>query len=341
MKKVFLSFVLLVVAGVGVYMWLIRENTPTLKTAEGKVIDVALGARVITIDDDGKEFYVMLAPDAVFSGERGKEVTPSYFEKGFFIKASGQLVKDGHLFAERVELIRAPNIIVLLPRPQDVVSSTSLKVKGRARVFENQLQLRIFGGGRIIAEIPVTANSSDIGAFGDFEKEIHFPVSLVVGLSEIFLEAFEYSAEDGREVNKDSVPLRVGFFETARVKIYFSNTKLDPEVSCTKVFSVERDIMKTPSIARAALEELLKGVSANEKEKGYFSSIPEDASIQGLAVQNGTARADFSEELEKGVGGSCRVTAIRAQITQTLKQFPTIKTVVISIGGRTENILQP
>jgi len=35
------------------------------------------------------------------------------------------------------------------------------------------------------------------------------------------------------------------------------------------------------------------------------------------------------------------VTAIRAQITETLKQFPTVENVVISIDGRTEDILQP
>ncbi|PIP22172.1 MAG: hypothetical protein COX38_02115, partial [Candidatus Nealsonbacteria bacterium CG23_combo_of_CG06-09_8_20_14_all_39_25] len=47
------------------------------------------------------------------------------------------------------------------------------------------------------------------------------------------------------------------------------------------------------------------------------------------------------EQLEFQVGGSCKVSAIRAQITQTLKQFPTVDEVVISINGRTEDILQP
>jgi len=53
------------------------------------------------------------------------------------------------------------------------------------------------------------------------------------------------------------------------------------------------------------------------------------------------AKADFDEQLEFQVGGSCRVSAIRAEITQTLKQFSTVKEVVISIDGRTEDILQP
>jgi len=45
--------------------------------------------------------------------------------------------------------------------------------------------------------------------------------------------------------------------------------------------------------------------------------------------------------LEFQVGGSCRVSAIRAEIIQTLKQFSTIKEVIISINNRTEDILQP
>jgi len=45
--------------------------------------------------------------------------------------------------------------------------------------------------------------------------------------------------------------------------------------------------------------------------------------------------------LEEAVGGSCRVTAIRSQIEQTLKQFSTVQSVIISIDNRTEDILQP
>ncbi|MBA7661011.1 hypothetical protein ES703_69021 [subsurface metagenome] len=63
--------------------------------------------------------------------------------------------------------------------------------------------------------------------------------------------------------------------------------------------------------------------------------------IQKLIIENGVAKIDFDEQLEFQVGGSCRVVAIRAQITETLKQFPTVDNVIISIDGRTEDILQP
>ncbi len=129
--------------------------------------------------------------------------------------------------------------------------------------------------------------------------------------------------------------------ETIKVKAYFNNSKMDPEFSCNKVFAVEREVPKTDAVARAALEELFEGLTNTEKNAGFFTSINLGVKIQSLTIENGTAKVDFDEQLEYQVGGSCRVSAIRAQITETLKQFPTVKNVVISINGRTEDILQP
>ncbi|MBI2577252.1 MAG: GerMN domain-containing protein [Candidatus Wildermuthbacteria bacterium] len=129
--------------------------------------------------------------------------------------------------------------------------------------------------------------------------------------------------------------------QTFSIKIYFNNSKLDPGFSCIKTFPITRNISRTTATARAAIEELLKGPMQAEISQGYFTSINSGARLQSIAIQSGVAYADFSEELERGVGGSCRVAAIRAQISDTLKQFPSVKQVQISINGRTEDILQP
>jgi len=123
--------------------------------------------------------------------------------------------------------------------------------------------------------------------------------------------------------------------------VFFNNDRMDPEFSCNKVFPVEREILKTQAVARAALTELLKGPTEAEKAQGFFTSINPGVKIQELTIENGVARVDFDSQLEFQVGGSCRVSAIRAEITQTLKQFPTVNSVIISIDGRTEDILQP
>lgn len=137
------------------------------------------------------------------------------------------------------------------------------------------------------------------------------------------------------------VSVRLVPTNTIKVKVYFNNDKLDPEVSCNKVFPVEREIVETKKVATAALEELLKGPTTDEKSEGYLTNINEGVKIKSLSIKDGVARVEFNETLERAVGGSCRVAAIRAEITETLKQFSSVKEVIISIDGRTEDILQP
>ena len=125
------------------------------------------------------------------------------------------------------------------------------------------------------------------------------------------------------------------------LQIFFNNSKLDPEYSCNKVFSVQRQVPKTTAVARAALQELFIGPTEAEKSAGFFTSINPGVKIQSLKVENGKAYVDFDSKIEEGVGGSCKVSAIRSQIIQTLKQFSSVQDVVISVNGRTEDILQP
>ncbi len=125
------------------------------------------------------------------------------------------------------------------------------------------------------------------------------------------------------------------------LKVFFNNSKLDPQVSCNRVFPVEREVEKTQAPARKALEMLLLGPTKNEKQNGYFTTISPGVKIQSLAIEQGIAKVDFNETLEFQVGGSCRLAAIRAEITQTLEQFSTVNNVIISINGKTEDILQP
>ena len=139
----------------------------------------------------------------------------------------------------------------------------------------------------------------------------------------------------------------VGYFfitgqeKTTMVKIFFGNIKEDPEVlNCEKVYSVERKVFENKVMVQA-LEELLKGPTLEEQEKGYLTNINPGVNINSLIVENNIVKVDFDEQLGFQVGGSCRVMAIRSQITGTLVQFPEINDVIISINGRIEDILQP
>ena len=148
---------------------------------------------------------------------------------------------------------------------------------------------------------------------------------------------------DMRDKDKTFIlPVKIGKSSagTISVKAYFNNNKMDPEISCNKVFAVEREIPKTEAIAQAALNELLKGPTDVEKNAGFSTSIPAGSKLNSISIINGEAHADFNEMTESG-GGSCSMSARVSEITKTLMQFPTITSVKLSINGRTGDIFQP
>lgn len=134
------------------------------------------------------------------------------------------------------------------------------------------------------------------------------------------------------------------------VQVFLSNKVKDPEaLYCDRTYPVERAVSRLSENRKSylgeytylALVELINGPIGKEKENGYFSSINEGTKIQQIIIENGVARVDFNQKLNEGVAGSCKVQAIRSQIYNTLKQFPEIKDVIISVNGNSEEILQP
>jgi spore germination protein GerM len=100
-------------------------------------------------------------------------------------------------------------------------------------------------------------------------------------------------------------------------------------------------VPKTEQVAGAALEALLRGTSEADVPAGRSTNLPPGVELNSLSIDNGLATADFSEQLEYQVAGSCRVTAIRAQIADTLLQFESVTDALISINGRVDGVLQP
>lgn len=130
--------------------------------------------------------------------------------------------------------------------------------------------------------------------------------------------------------------------KTMSVKIFFSNSTEDPHSEkCEKTYQVSRTINETVAVGKASLTELLKGPNITERGKGYYTSIPTGTELKSLKIENGVAYASFNEKLTEGVGGTCLTSKIQSQIENTLKQFPTVKEVVIQVNGKTEGVLEP
>jgi germination protein M len=101
--------------------------------------------------------------------------------------------------------------------------------------------------------------------------------------------------------------------ETTRLRVYFL---LDG-----KVQPVAREVPKTLAVAAAALDELLAGLDARERDEvGVTTSIPTGLEIESIIIEDRVARVTVSDQLEDEA---------LAQIVYTLTQFPTVRQVEI------------
>lgn len=255
------------------------------------------------------------------------------------------LTPDGQSFTQEIgnemdksDLIRSDN-----PRSNQVISSP-LEIRGQARgswFFEASFSAKLVDAdNKVLAEVPITSEGEWMtNEFVPFKGTMNFDDSKS-GVGTLILQKANAS---GLPENDDELRIPVQFSKSesqkTTVKIFYTNSKMGAE--CEKTLAVERQINVVPAIGRAAIDELLKGPNEAEKALGYITSINPGVRINNLVIENGKARIDFSKELDKDVGGSCRVGAIRAQITETLKQFPTVKDVIISVDGRIDDVLQP
>ena len=133
--------------------------------------------------------------------------------------------------------------------------------------------------------------------------------------------------------------------DTITVKVFFHNEKLNPnQENCTKVFPVERSIPRTKAVARAALEELFKGTTEEERKKEFWSFSPEETKdiVANLNVKNGTAYLNFKKIVYEKLGTattSCG-SGFFAGVEATLKQFSTIKNVYYAVEGDAEGFYE-
>lgn len=126
-----------------------------------------------------------------------------------------------------------------------------------------------------------------------------------------------------------------------QVNVYFGNHLKGSDQDCSKVFPVSRTILNAETLGPGALEALLKGEYVEgEQMEGYFSSINDGVKIQKFEITDRVAYVDFNATFTEGVSGSCRITAIKSQIENTLNNLPDIDAVVISVNNQT-GVLEP
>ena len=87
--------------------------------------------------------------------------------------------------------------------------------------------------------------------------------------------------------------------------------------------------------ARPAIEALLKGPTAAERQKGFGPLVSaSEFRIGSLSIRGGTARVNFiSKRSWAGWPGDVAPVRFKTAVELTLKQFPSVWRVIVSLNG--------
>lgn len=229
------------------------------------------------------------------------------------------------------------NIRVDFPRPGDTLGATSFTVKGTARTFEGNVLYRlVYDSVLTLADGFTTAAMPEVGAFGPFSVKVDYSADRG---GPAVLEVYEQDAESGKEVNMVRVPVVLPSAAAGKEKqiyIYYPNGSLEggAKTDCRAVYPVRRELPeRSVALARGALYYLLKGPTEEEEENGYLTRLPQGLRLLSLRLDSGVVRLDFSHHLNQ-IKKQCDAETARAQIEQTLAQFPTVNAVAVNVEGK-------
>jgi hypothetical protein len=227
------------------------------------------------------------------------------------------------------------NVIITLPRDGATIRTNPIRLEGRARTFENHVEIRVEDDhGQQLASRYATA-VGELGQFNPWSDELLLTSDPGKAIT---VTAIERSAENGAIRTSHSIRINVEGAEMP-VTLYFPNSNRSG-TDCTAVEKVVRDVPASVAVARLALEALVRGPLHPESAAGFRSPFPERAALRSVSLRGGVLTADFNEAMQN-VGGSCRVQAIRAAIERTMKEIPGVDRVVITAMGDEKLALQP
>jgi len=156
---------------------------------------------------------------------------------------------------------------------------------------------------------------------------------LGVGGYWLFLQYYSLPQVPQQVPQHDDLPVIVG----QTILVYFNKNEPTDIVQV----AVKRTIPNRVAVAHAAIQKLLDGPTANEMvDNGLSTAINSGTIVNYVKINNGVATVDFNDKFDFQMGGSARVGAIYQQIYKTLTQFPTIKSIKITInnGERPANL---
>jgi hypothetical protein len=232
--------------------------------------------------------------------------------------------------------VSSPEVHPSPGRPQEiyidsVLPTNPVVVFGRARTFENTVQVRVRNAAGDVIGQKFTTSTGEMGHHNPFSVQLWIVRDPGSSLT---VEAFEYSAKDGSERSLTSMKVP---YDAAAMQV---TLMLPVGDDCKSTRAFTRPVPKTRALARLLVEALVAGADSAEKAAGAVAPFPRGSGVNSVVLRDGTLTVDFNERLQN-VGGSCAATAIRQSVTRTLQQLRAVKRVVITAGGSEKLALQP
>ena len=310
-------------------------------TVGGRIVEVnRVGTDIrAKLDTDDGVVTLAISPGTTISDTEGERIAYDKLYPGFVVEASGAYVDAAAelLIAERMTVLDSPSIIIAEPSEGEVVRQVPLVIRGYARLVEEVVEYRITAPMRptFIAKGRAIARSPDIGKYGTFEV-LFSPKGAALDTGLLRIEAFGLNSRDGSPID---IAVRTVQLALPRVvALYFPNSCYDTaRYDCAQVFTTQRPAVRSSDLADV-LQLLIQGPTSEEKTRGFFTSIPLTTRLNSVRLADGHVYADFSFPR---LGGSCVVTALRAQIEETVKANTPAREVTILQDGITEEALQP
>lgn len=235
---------------------------------------------------------------------------------------------------------RHPQVHVSLPPFGQPITTSPLTVSGEARgswFFEASFPVRLLDGngkelGRANAQARGNWMTDDFVGF-------NVTVPFTAPTTATGMLVLEKSNASGLPERADRFQIPVSFDSAVRakrmVKLYYYDRNKDSDASGNErclpsgLSVVERSIPVTETPIQDTIRLLLKGeITAAEKARGISSEYPLPGLVlNGAVLENGVLTLTFSDPQYKTSGGSCRVGILSAQVTETAKQFSTVKEV--------------
>jgi spore germination protein GerM len=167
-------------------------------------------------------------------------------------------------------------------------------------------------------------------------------VAVVVILVVVGIAGMWYYSQVDRNVNGNGNETP----QTLSVQVHFIDTRNPAsQTDCGVTRAVNRTIPYTLATADASLRQLFSGPTEAERAEGLISTFEPSANSQpataplgdyylGVTIEDGVAVVNFSETALGYLNSpACMQASVKAPISDTLRQFPSVSSVEYAING--------